>query len=216
MVELIMNKTDKIDFAAMEKKWQERWEKKPELYRANDFDKQKKKLYVLTEFPYPSGEGLHIGHAFSMTAADVYARFKRMQGYNVLFPIGFDAFGLPAENYAIKKKINPKIIIKQSEARCTEQMKGLAYSFDWSRVFSTTDPEYYHWTQWIFLQLFKHGLAYKKEMPISWCPSCKIGLANEEVVNNCCERCGAVVSKKKLNQWVFKIKNYAKKLNEGL
>ena len=168
------------------------------------------------EFPYPSGSGLHVGHAFSFTGGDVYARFKRMQGENVLFPMGWDAFGLPTENYAIKMKRKPQEVTKENTDMFRKQMKDLAFSFDWSREVNTTDPSYYKWTQWIFIQLFNKGLAYKKEMPINWCPSCKIGLANEEVVDGKCERCGAEVSRRNISQWVVKITEYADKLIEGL
>lgn len=168
------------------------------------------------EFPYPSGSGLHVGHAFSFTGSDVYARFKRMQGYNVLFPMGWDAFGLPTENYAIKMKRKPQEITKENTDIFRSQMKKLAFSFDWSREINTSDPNYYKWTQWIFIQLFKKGLAYKKEMPINWCPSCKIGLANEEVVDGKCERCGTEVERRTISQWVVKITEYADKLIDGL
>ncbi len=158
-------------------------------------DRKKKKMYVLVEFPYPSGEGLHIGHAFTMTGADVYARKKRMEGYEVMFPMGWDAFGLPAENYAVKMGVKPQIITKENVDTFRRQMKKLAFSFDWEREINTTDPSYYKWTQWIFLQLFKHGLAYKEKKPINWCPECKTGLDNEEVVDGNCERCVAVAGK---------------------
>ena len=203
------------DFKEIEKKWQKYWEEHPEISRATN-DSKKEKKYILVEFPYPSGSGLHIGHAFSFTGGDVYARFKRMQGFNVLFPMGWDAFGLPTENYAIKMKRKPQEITKENTDMFREQMKKLAYSFDWSREVNTTDPKYYKWTQWIFIQLFKKGLAYKKEMPINWCPSCKIGLANEEVVDGKCERCGAEVSRRNISQWVVRITDYADKLIEGL
>ena len=217
----------------MEKKWQKWWEDHPEMYRAEDdvgvdpridpkgqtqgsARTKKPKKYVLVEFPYPSGSGLHVGHAFSFTGGDVYARFKRMQGYNVLFPMGWDAFGLPTENYAIKMKRKPAEVTKENTDMFRSQMKELAFSFDWSREVNTTDPQYYKWTQWIFMQLFKKGLAYKQEMPINWCPSCKIGLANEEVVDGKCERCGAEVSRRNISQWVVKITDYADKLAKGL
>lgn len=174
------------------------------------------KMYVLVEFPYPSGSGLHIGHAFSFTGADVYARFKRAQGYEVIFPMGWDAFGLPTENYAIKMKQKPQEITKQNIAVYKKQMADLGFSFDWDREINTTDPKYYKWTQWIFIKLFEKGLAYKKEMPINWCPKCKIGLANEEVVANKCERCGSQVTRRTISQWVVRITNYADKLIEGL
>jgi len=211
------------DFKLIENKWQEYWEEHPEISRAEDLFNNDpavagllRKKYVLVEFPYPSGSGLHIGHAFSFTGADVYARFNRMMGYNVLFPMGWDAFGLPTENYAIKMKRKPQEITKENTDHFRSQMKRLAFSFDWEREVNTTDPNYYKWTQWIFIQLFKKGLAYKKEMPINWCPSCKIGLANEEVVDGKCERCGAEVSRRNISQWVVKITDYADKLVEGL
>lgn len=204
-----------MNFKKLEEKWQKVWEKQG-WYPAKDKDKKRKKLYVLVEFPYPSGEGLHIGHAFTMIGADIYARKKRMEGYNVLFPMGWDAFGLPAENYAIKTGIHPAVTTQKSIANFRRQMKKMAFSFDWRRELSTTDPEYYRFTQWIFIQLFKHGLAYKKKMPINWCPACRIGLANEEVVNGRCERCGAEVSRRDLNQWIIKITEYADRLLKGL
>ena len=204
-----------MDFKLVEDKWGKYWEDNQELYKAEDNSKKEKK-YVLVEFPYPSGSGLHIGHAFSFTGGDIYARFKRMQGYNVLFPMGWDAFGLPTENYAIKMKKKPQEITKENTDMFRKQMKKLAFSFDWGREVNTTDPDYYKWTQWIFIQLFRKGLAYKKEMPINWCPSCKIGLANEEVVDGKCERCGAEVSRRKISQWVVKITDYADKLIKGL
>lgn len=204
-----------MDFKLIEDKWQKYWEEHPEIFAAKN-DSDKKKKYVLVEFPYPSGTGLHIGHAFSFTGADVYARFWRMRDNNVLFPMGWDAFGLPTENYAIKMKRKPQEITKENTDHFREQMKRLAYSFDWSKEVNTTDPNYYRWTQWIFIQLFKKGLAYKKEMPINWCPSCKIGLANEEVVDGKCERCGAEVSRRNISQWVVKITDYADKLINGL
>ena len=198
----------------IEKKWQDIWDNE-EAFKAA-LDKSKPKYYALVEFPYPSGQGLHVGHPRPYTAMDIVSRKKRMQGYNVLFPMGWDAFGLPAENYAIKNKIHPKIVTKNNVAHFKEQLKSLGYSFDWSREINTTDPSYYKWTQWIFLQLFKKGLAYKSEMPINWCTSCKVGLANEEVVNGVCERCGAPVIRKMQSQWMLKITDYAEKLIEGL
>lgn len=204
-----------MDFKLVEDKWQQYWESHPEIFAAKS-DSDKKKKYVLVEFPYPSGTGLHIGHAFSFTGADVYARFWRMRGNNIMFPMGWDAFGLPTENYAIKMKRKPQEITKENTDHFREQMKRLAFSFDWSKEVNTTDPNYYRWTQWIFIQLFKKGLAYKKEMPINWCPSCKIGLANEEVVDGKCERCGAEVSRRNISQWVVKITEYADKLIDGL
>jgi len=208
------------NFKKVENKWKKYWEEHGELYRAqnpnDNFPISKIKKYILVEFPYPSGSGLHIGHAFSFTGGDVYARFKRMQGENVLFPMGWDAFGLPTENYAIKMKKKPQEVTKENTKMFKRQMKDLAFSFDWSREVNTTDPSYYKWTQWIFIQLFNKGLAYKKEMPINWCSSCKIGLANEEVVDGKCERCGGEVSRRNISQWVVKITEYADKLIEGL
>ena len=198
----------------IEKKWQDIWDNE-EAFKAT-LDKSKSKYYALVEFPYPSGQGLHVGHPRPYTAMDIVSRKKRMQGYNVLFPMGWDAFGLPTENYAIKNKIHPKIVTKNNVAHFKDQLKSLGYSFDWSREINTTDPSYYKWTQWIFLQLFNGGLAYKKEMPINWCTSCKVGLANEEVVNGVCERCGAPVIRKMQSQWMLKITDYAEKLIEGL
>ncbi|RLC35621.1 leucine--tRNA ligase [Candidatus Shapirobacteria bacterium] len=197
-----------------EEKWSKYWEENRDLYKAGG--KKGKKKYVLVEFPYPSGSGLHVGHAFSFTGADVYARFMRMKGFDVLFPMGWDGFGLPTENYAIKMKRKPQEVTKENTDMFRKQMKRLAYSFDWDREVNTTDPSYYKWTQWIFLKLFEKGLAYKKEMPINWCPSCKIGLANEEVVDGKCERCGHEVSQRNLSQWVVKITDYADRLIEGL
>lgn len=204
-----------MDFKKIEERWQEEWKKSPELYRAADESKKPKK-YVLVEFPYPSGSGLHVGHAFSFTGGDVFARYWRMRGYNVLFPMGWDAFGLPTENFAIKMKKKPQIVTKENTDMFRSQMKKLAFSFDWSREVNTTDPDYYKWTQWIFVKLFEKGLAYKQEMPINWCPSCKIGLANEEVVDGKCERCHSEVSRRNISQWVVKITEYADRLIEGL
>lgn len=198
----------------IEKKWEDRWFKS-DIYSAKDFGGKGKK-YVLVEFPYPSGSGLHIGHAFSFTGGDVYARFQRMQGFNVLFPMGWDAFGLPTENYAIKMKRKPQDVTRENTKMFKKQMKSLGFSFDWSREINSTDPKYYKWTQWIFLKLFEKGLAYKDERPINWCPSCKIGLANEEVVDGNCERCGEGVTKKNLSQWIVKITEYADRLIDGL
>ena len=198
----------------VEKKWQKIWDDEKAFKTENDYTKPK--FYALVEFPYPSGQGLHVGHPRPYTALDIVARKRRMQGYNVLYPMGWDAFGLPTENYAIKNKIHPKIITKNNVAHFKEQLHSLGYSFDWDREINTTDPEYYKWTQWIFLKLFKAGLAYKKEMPINWCTSCKVGLANEEVVNGVCERCGSPVVRKVKSEWMLKITNYADKLIEGL
>jgi leucyl-tRNA synthetase len=198
----------------IEKKWQDIWDKE-EAFKVG-VDRSKPKYYALVEFPYPSGQGLHVGHPRPYTAMDIVSRKRRMQGYNVLFPMGWDAFGLPTENYAIKNKIHPKIVTKNNVAHFKEQLKSLGYSFDWSREINTTDEKYYKWTQWIFLQLFKKGLAYKSEMPINFCTSCKVGLANEEVVNGVCERCGSEVIRKMQSQWMLKITDYADKLIEGL
>ena len=198
----------------VEKKWQQVWDDEKAFAATNDYSKPK--YYALVEFPYPSGQGLHVGHPRPYTALDIVARKRRMQGYNVLYPMGWDAFGLPTENYAIKNKIHPKEVTKNNVARFKAQLHSLGYSFDWDREINTTDPEYYKWTQWIFLKLFKAGLAYKKEMPINWCTSCKVGLANEEVVNGVCERCGSPVVRKVKSEWMLKITEYADKLIEGL
>ena len=198
----------------VEKEWQKVWDDEKAFVVENDFTKPK--FYELVEFPYPSGQGLHVGHPRPYTALDIVARKRRMQGYNVLYPMGWDAFGLPTENYAIKNKIHPKIVTKNNVARFKEQLHSLGYSFDWEREINTTDPEYYKWTQWIFLKLFKAGLAYKKEMPINWCTECKVGLANEEVVNGVCERCGAPVVRKVKSEWMLKITEYADKLINDL
>ena len=198
----------------VEKKWQKVWDDEKAFAATNDYSKPK--YYALVEFPYPSGQGLHVGHPRPYTALDIVARKRRMQGYNVLYPMGWDAFGLPTENYAIKNKIHPKIVTANNVARFKDQLHSLGYSFDWDREINTTDPKYYKWTQWIFLKLFKAGLAYKKEMPINWCTSCKVGLANEEVVNGVCERCGAPVVRKVKSEWMLKITDYADKLIEGL
>lgn len=198
----------------IEKKWQKIWDDEQAFAASEDYSKPK--YYALVEFPYPSGQGLHVGHPRPYTAMDIVSRKRRMQGYNVLFPMGWDAFGLPTENFAIKNQIHPKIVTKNNVARFKEQLHSIGYSFDWNREINTTDPEYYHWTQWIFLNMFKAGLAYKTEMPINWCTSCKVGLANEEVVNGVCERCGAPVIRKAQSQWMLKITEYADKLLEGL
>ena len=204
----------KYDFAAIEKKWQDKWEQvKP--YAAVTGDKRPK-FYGLIEFPYPSAAGLHVGHPRPFTAMDIICRKKRMQGYNVLNPIGFDAFGLPTENFAIKNHIHPSIITQQNIKNFTRQLKMLGYGFDWDRVIDTTDPQYYKWTQWIFLQLFKHDLAYKTTMPVNWCTSCKCVLANEEVVEGVCERCGAPVIRKEKSQWMLRITKYADRLIDDL
>ena len=204
----------KYDFQAIEKKWQARWEtEKPFAAVTGD---PRPKFYGLIEFPYPSGQGLHVGHPRPFTAMDIICRKRRMQGYNVLFPIGFDAFGLPTENYAIKNHIHPAIVTKNNIANFTKQLKMLGYSFDWDRAVDTTDPSYYKWTQWIFLQMFKHGLAYKTTMPVNWCTSCKCVLANEEVVNGVCERCGSEVVRKEKSQWMLAITKYAQRLIDDL
>ena len=197
----------------VEGKWQKVWDDNKAFAATDDYSKPK--YYALVEFPYPSGQGLHVGHPRPYTALDIVARKRRMQGYNVLYPMGWDAFGLPTENYAIKNKIHPKEVTKTNVARFKKQLHSLGYSFDWDREINTTDPEYYKWTQWIFLKLFKAGLAYKKEMPINWCTSCKVGLANEEVVNGVCERCGSEVVRKVKSEWMLKITDYADKLIEG-
>ena len=198
----------------VENKWQKVWDDEKAFKVGEDFSKPK--FYALVEFPYPSGQGLHVGHPRPYTALDIVARKRRMQGYNVLYPMGWDAFGLPTENYAIKNKIHPKIVTANNVERFKNQLHSLGYSFDWDREINTTDPNYYHWTQWIFLKLFKAGLAYKTEMPINWCTSCKVGLANEEVVNGVCERCGSQVIRKAQSQWMLKITEYADKLIDGL
>lgn len=198
----------------VEKKWHDIWDEKGTFYASED--KSKPKFYALIEFPYPSGQGLHVGHPRPYTALDVVARKRRMQGYNVLYPMGWDAFGLPTENYAIQNKIHPTIVTKKNVARFKEQLKSLGLSFDWSREINTTDPEYFKWTQWIFLKLFEKGLAYKKEASINWCTKCKVGLANEEVVNGGCERCGGEVVRKTKNQWMLKITEYAERLIKDL
>jgi leucyl-tRNA synthetase len=202
------------NFKEVEKKWQDKWYKEGTFNAKNDFNKEK--WFGLIEFPYPSGQGLHVGHPRSYTALDIVARKRRMQGYNVLFPIGFDAFGLPAENYAIKNHIHPKITTEKNINHFKEQLKSIGFSFDWSREVNTTDPNYYKWTQWIFIQLYKHGLAYKATMPINFCTGCKVGLANEEVVNGVCERCGSPVVQKEKSQWMLKITEYAQRLIDDL
>ena len=204
----------KYDYTSIEKKWQKKWEEKGVFHASNDSEKPK--YYTLIEFPYPSGKGLHVGHPRPYTALDIVSRKRRMQGYNVLYPIGWDAFGLPTENYAIKNHVHPEIVTRQNIERFKQQIQSLGISFDWSREISTTDPEYYKWTQWIFLQMFKHGLAYKKEMAVNWCTSCKCVLANEEVVNGQCERCGSEVVRKVKSQWMLKITAYAQRLIDDL
>ncbi len=202
------------NYKNIEKKWQDRWEEAGIFHASNNSDKEK--FYGLVEFPYPSGQGLHVGHPRSYTAMDIIARKRRMEGKNVLYPIGWDAFGLPTENYAIKNKIHPKIVTEKNVANFKRQLKMIGFSFDWSREINTTDPEYYKWTQWIFLQLFKKGLAYKQEMPINWCTGCKVGLSNEEVVNGVCERCGSEVVQRRKSQWMLKITAYAQRLIDDL
>ncbi len=204
----------KYDFGAIEKKWQKYWKENETFKVGTDYSKPK--FYALVEFPYPSGQGLHIGHPRPYTAMDIVSRKRRLQGYNVLFPMGWDAFGLPTENYAIKNKIHPAIVTKNNVERFKSQLQMLGLSFDWSREINTTDPEYFKWTQWIFLQLFKKGLAYKKEMAVNWCTSCKVVLANEEVVGGVCERCGGEVVRKVKSQWMLKITEYAQRLIDDL
>lgn len=204
----------KYDFGSIEKKWQEKWEDAGIFHAETNSDK--KKYFAMIEFPYPSGAGLHVGHPRGYTALDIIARKRRMEGYNVLYPIGWDAFGLPTENFAIKNNVHPKIVTEKNIANFTRQLKMLGLSFDWSREVNTTDPNYYKWTQWIFMQLFKKGLAYKQEMPINWCTGCKVGLANEEVVNGVCERCGSEVVQKNKSQWMLKITEYAQRLIDDL
>lgn len=205
---------ESYNFKAIEKKWQDKWEETGAFHA--ETNSKKPKYYTMIEFPYPSGAGLHVGHPRSYTALDIIARKRRMEGYNVLYPIGWDAFGLPTENFAIKNKVHPKIVTAKNIANFTRQLKMLGFSFDWSREINTTDPSYYKWTQWIFLQLFKHGLAYKQEMPINWCTGCKVGLSNEEVVNGVCERCGSEVVQKRKSQWMLKITEYAQRLIDDL
>ncbi len=204
----------KYNFSEIEKKWQNIWDEKNVFAATNDYTKPK--YYALVEFPYPSGQGLHVGHPRSYTALDIVARKRRLEGYNVLYPMGWDAFGLPTENFAIKNKIHPELVTKQNVAHFKEQLKSLGLSFDWNREINTTNPNYYKWTQWIFLQLFKKGLAYKKEMSVNWCTSCKVVLANEEVVNGVCERCGGEVVHKVKSQWMLKITEYAQRLIDDL
>ena len=198
----------------IEPKWQQKWNEQKAFHTGEDHSKPK--FYGLLEFPYPSGQGLHVGHPRPYTAMDIIARKRRMEGYNVLFPIGWDAFGLPTENYAIKTGIHPAIVTKQNIARFRGQLQRLGFSFDYDREVDTTDPAYYKWTQWIFLKFFEKGLAYKAEIPINFCTSCKVGLANEEVVDGCCERCGAPVIQKIRSQWMLKITAYADSLIDGL
>ncbi len=204
----------KYDFTAIEKKWQKYWDDHNSFSAGTDYSKPK--FYALVEFPYPSGQGLHIGHPRPYTAMDIVSRKRRLEGYNVLFPMGWDAFGLPTENFAIKNKIHPAIVTKNNVERFKGQLKSLGLSFDWDREINTTDPNYFHWTQWIFLQMFKKGLAYKKEMAVNWCTSCKVVLANEEVVGGVCERCGGEVIRKVKSQWMLKITEYAQRLLDDL
>ena len=199
---------------AIEKKWQEIWDKEKTFH--SDIDENKEKFYALVEFPYPSGQGLHVGHPRPYTALDVVSRKKRLEGFNVLYPMGFDAFGLPTENYAIKNKIHPAKVTEDNIRNFKGQLKSIGFSFDWDREINTTDPDYYKWSQWIFIQLYKHGLAYKNEMSVNWCPSCQVGLANEEVVDGKCERCGSEVVHKMKNQWMLKITEYADRLIDDL
>ena len=202
------------NFKEIEKKWQDKWEEANCFHAVNG--SAKPKYFAMIEFPYPSGAGLHVGHPRSYTALDIIARKRRMEGYNVLYPIGWDAFGLPTENFAIKNKIHPKLITKQNIDNFTRQLKMLGFSFDWDRAVNTTDPKYYKWTQWIFKKLFENGLAYKQEMPINWCTGCKVGLSNEEVVNGVCERCGSEVVQRRKSQWMLKITEYAQRLIDDL
>ena len=206
--------SEKYNFTAIEKKWQQYWDEHNTFRAGTDYSKPK--FYALVEFPYPSGQGLHIGHPRPYTAMDIVSRKRRLEGYNVLFPMGWDAFGLPTENYAIKNKIHPAVVTKKNIAHFKDQLKMLGLSFDWEREVDTTDPEYYRWTQWIFLEMFKKGLAYKKEMAVNWCTSCKVVLANEEVVGGCCERCGGEVIRKVKSQWMLKITEYAQRLLDDL
>ncbi len=204
----------KYDFKAVESKWQKIWDDNQAFRAGNDYSKPK--FYALVEFPYPSGEGLHVGHPRSYTAMDIVARKKRLDGYNVLYPMGWDAFGLPTENFAIKHKIHPAIVTKNNVERFKSQLRSLGLSFDWSREINTTDSDYYKWTQWIFLKLYEKGLAYKKEMAVNWCVSCRCVLANEEVVDGCCERCSSEVVRRVKSQWMLKITEYADRLVSDL
>ena len=204
----------KYMFKKIEPKWQAKWEES-KVFEAKD-NSDKPKFYGLVEFPYPSGAGMHVGHIKAYSSLEVISRKRRMEGYNVLFPIGFDAFGLPTENYAVKTGTHPRIITDENIKKFSNQLKKVGFSFDWNRVIDTTDEDYYKWTQWIFVKMFKEGLAYEKEFPINWCPSCKTGLANEEVVDGCCERCGSPVTKKNLKQWMLRITKYADRLLNDL
>jgi leucyl-tRNA synthetase len=209
-----IKKPSQYDHLKIEKKWQKYWDKKKTFVAKED--PKKTKFYGLIEFPYPSGDGIHMGHVRTDTAMDVICRKKRMEGYNVLYPIGWDAFGLPTENYAIKTGIHPEIVTKNNSNNFRRQLKSIGFSFDWSREINTSDPTYYKWTQWIFLKFFEKGLAYKKKMLINWCPKCKTGLANEEVIDGCCERCGEKVEKKEKEQWMLAITKYADRLEKDL
>lgn len=204
-------------FSTIEPKWQKYWEENKTFKTTEDknFPKERR-AYILDMFPYPSGEGLHVGHPEGYSATDIYSRFLRMNGYNVLHPMGFDSFGLPAENYAIKTGTHPRLTTDKNIENFKRQIKSLGLSYDWERELSTSEEDYYKWTQWIFLQLYKKGLAYEKEAPINWCPSCLTGLANEEVKEGHCDRCGSQVERKNLRQWILKITEYADKLLEGL
>ncbi|MBQ2326272.1 MAG: class I tRNA ligase family protein, partial [Clostridia bacterium] len=204
----------KYDYKGIEAKWQQRWDDEKSFKTLDDFTMPK--YYALVEFPYPSGAGLHVGHPRSYTALDIVARKRRMEGYNVLYPMGWDAFGLPTENFAIKNHIHPEIVTERNVARFKSQLKMIGLSFDWDREVNTTDPGYFKWTQWIFQQLFKKGLAYKTTMPVNWCTSCKCVLANEEVVNGVCERCGSEVVRKEKSQWMLAITKYAQRLIDDL
>ena len=201
---------------AIEAKWRVKWEEKPVNPKVDENGKEKEKYYCLDMFPYPSGNGLHVGHWRGYVISDVWSRYKLQQNYYVIHPMGWDAFGLPAENYAIKMGIHPEISTKQNVSNIKRQIQDIAAIYDWDMEVNTTDPNFYKWTQWIFVQMFKNGLAYEKEFPINWCPSCKTGLANEEVVDGKCERCGTTVTKKNLRQWMLRITKYADRLLEDL
>src|SRR3989344_5254636 len=205
---------EKYDHKQIEAKWQKSWEETG-LYKTTE-DATKKKCYVLDMFPYPSGVALHVGHPKGYIATDVYSRFKRMNGFNILHPMGWDAFGLPAENYAIKNKVHPSLAVDKNIATYKEQLSKIGFNYDWDREINTTDPSYYKWTQLIFLQLFKKGLAYESNEPINWCPSCQTGLANEDLEGGKCERCGSVIEKRPLRQWVLKITKYADRMLDDM
>ena len=208
---------EKYDHKEIEKKWQKKWQEDG-IYKTPDFqsDPTKPKSYVLDMFPYPSGEGLHVGHPKGYIATDIYSRMKKMQGYNILHPMGWDAFGLPAENFAIKNKIHPRIAVEKNIKRFKEQLSKIGFNYDWNREINTTDPEYYKWTQWVFLKMLEKGLAYESFEPINWCPSCQTGLANEDLDGGLCERCGSVVEKRPMRQWVLKITEYADRMLKDL